>query len=150
MKRFTVLLLLGLGTLTAGRARAGQLDAPTAPVSVDVFLEEVGEPVKPGGAVTPGDAEVSEPLVNITDVPDDTSGAVDEEWRDFVDMSSPPPEVMQTTSGPGEDGTILMSQAGAADVHNTPEPSTLLLASLGAALVGARAYRRRRQESPQG
>jgi hypothetical protein len=189
MKRFAAMLLLGLGTLTAGQAWAGPLDsaqgtssdAPTTTDPAALPPEESGTTEKPTDDVTVGGTDVPaegetlemEPLVNVADEPAEpgleaTSQPVDfnevkrgdgeatpegepqedpgttddttEVPSEIVELSSPPQgsgeEVIMTTAAPGA--------VTGGTVQNTPEPSTLLLAGIGATLLGARACRRRR------
>lgn len=96
-------------------------DTPTLPNEQPI---ELPEPVKPPGAVT-------------FDPEDET-----------VPEISTPPEIVYMT-GSANHGEIDTTRTCVPKISNTPEPSTLVLASLGVTLMAARAYRRRNQKAAE-
>jgi hypothetical protein len=152
MKRFAFFLLLGLGTLTVGRSRADETESTKPSSETALEIEKLPpDNIEPDNAIKPeltepGGEEPSEaePLMGITGEP--VYHDEEEVKRDLVELSVPPPEVQLATEGPDQGQvTYATYSCPPPTANHTPEPSSLVLASIGAALIAARGYRRRRQ-----
>jgi hypothetical protein len=118
MNRNAPALLFVLGILTARPSWAGETESIQPPL---VESEVLGsEPAVPGGDPT-GFEEVKGDIVQVSSAPENVQTGVPEN------------DVIFTTQSPS-------------NIRDTPEPSTLVLASVGAALMAARGCRRRRDD----
>ena len=128
MSRFGALLLL---TMLSSPSWAAS-DTPTRPEEQPVEVPSVKPPEDLPPPVSPGEAISIDP-------PKDSGGTVPE-------ISTPPDAVWMP--GMDENGEMTPIRASG-NLHNTPEPSTLLLAGLGVTLLGVRACRKRRQTAEE-